>query len=206
MPNHSLHSMHISDLEDEGVLRLEGVKMEKFEELKEKYPRGKVVVQGLWILLISTILSIILIAPLYIFNVNPQQVVDFFTFPTDIIPYPYNLIGLPLTAIGFLLIIWANFTLLYIGRISLRDREPMQKPSNLVLTGPYRFSRNPLYLGCLLALIGMIIVWSSIVTAALTFLVFLIFRYVFIKREEIILEEEFGDEYQEFKNRVRRWL
>lgn len=198
--------MHISDLEDEEVLRLECVEMGKFEELKEKYPRGMVVVQGLWILLFATIFSFLLLAPFYIFNVSTQVLVDFFTFPADIIPQPYNLIGLPLVAMGFLLIIWANYTLLYIGRISLRDREPMQRPSSLVLTGPYRFSRNPLYLGCLLALIGMIIVWSSIVTAALTFLVFLIFRYVFIKREEIILEKEFGDKYREFKRRVRRWL
>ncbi|MFW9834921.1 MAG: methyltransferase family protein [Candidatus Thorarchaeota archaeon] len=193
-------------MEDEEVLRLECVEMGKFEELKEKYPRGMVVVQGLWILLFATIFSFLLLAPFYIFNVSTQVLVDFFTFPADIIPQPYNLIGLPLVAMGFLLIIWANYTLLYIGRISLRDREPMQRPSSLVLTGPYRFSRNPLYLGCLLALIGMIIVWSSIVTAALTFLVFLIFRYVFIKREEIILEKEFGDKYREFKRRVRRWL
>ncbi|MFW9805990.1 MAG: methyltransferase family protein [Candidatus Thorarchaeota archaeon] len=180
--------------------------MEKFEKMKEKYPRGKVVVQGLWILLIATIFSLILMAPFYIFDVSQQEAVDFFTFPVDIIPQPYNLIGFPLVAVGFFFIIWANYALLYIGRISLRDREPMQRPSNLVLTGPYRFSRNPLYLGCLLALIGMVIVLSSIVMTTLTFLVFLIFRYAFIKREEIILEEEFGDEYREFKNRVRRWL
>jgi protein-S-isoprenylcysteine O-methyltransferase Ste14 len=82
----------------------------------------------------------------------------------------------------------------------------MQRPSNLVLAGPYRFSRNPLYLGGLLALLGLIIVWSSIVTAFFTILIYIIFRYVFIKKEEIILEEEFGDEYRDFKKRVRRWL
>jgi hypothetical protein len=54
MPNHSLHAIHISDLEDEGVLRVDGVEMGKFEELKEKYPRGMVVVQDLWILLFAT--------------------------------------------------------------------------------------------------------------------------------------------------------
>jgi protein-S-isoprenylcysteine O-methyltransferase Ste14 len=180
--------------------------MGRFEDLKEKYPRGVIVVQGLWMLIIATIFSYILIAPFYIFNVSTQVLVDFFTFPTDIIPQPFNLIGIPLIAIGLFLMIWANFALLYIGRISLRDREPMQKPSNLVLAGPYRFSRNPLYLGGLLGLLGLVIVWSSLVIAFLTFLVYLIFRYVFIKREEIILEEEFGDEYQDFKNRVRRWI
>ncbi|MHA1952102.1 MAG: methyltransferase family protein [Candidatus Thorarchaeota archaeon] len=180
--------------------------MGKFEEMKEKYPRAMMVVQGLWIIVFATIISIILFAPLYIFDIDGQILVDVFTFPTDIIPQPYNLVGLLLIPIGMLLIIWANYTLLHIGKIGLRAREPMQRPSNLVLAGPYRFSRNPLYLGGLLALLGLVIVWSSLVTAILTILAFIIVRYVFIKREEVILEEEFGEEYQEFKNSVRRWI
>ena len=180
--------------------------MGNFEEMKERYPRGMIVVQGLLMVIFSTIFSLILIAPLYIFDIDEQILVDIFTFPADIIPQPYNLVGLLLIPVGFLLIIWANYALLHIGKIGLRNREPMQKPSNLVLAGPYRFSRNPLYLGCLLVLLGLVIVWSSVVTAFLTILVYIIFRYKFIKREEVILEEEFGDEYRDFKNRVRRWI
>jgi len=105
-----------------------------------------------------------------------------------------------------LLVIWANYALLHIGKIGLRDREPMQRPSNLVLVGPYRFTRNPIYLGGLLMLLGLVIVWSSVVTAFLLILVYIVFRYVFIKREETILEEEFGDEYRDFKKRVKRWF
>ncbi len=180
--------------------------MGKFEEMKEKYPRGMVVVQGLVMLIFATLLSLILIAPLYIFDIDEQVIVDVFTFPTDIIPQPFNLVGFLLIPVGFLLIIWANYTLLHIGKIGLRNREPMQRPSNLVLVGPYRFTRNPIYFGCLLVLLGLVIVWSSVVTAILTILVYIIFRNVFIKKEEMILEEEFGEEYQDFKNRVRRWI
>ncbi|MHA1138190.1 MAG: methyltransferase family protein [Candidatus Thorarchaeota archaeon] len=82
----------------------------------------------------------------------------------------------------------------------------MQRPANLIIVGPYKFTRNPIYLGGFVALFGLIIMWSSIVTAFFTILVYIIFRYVFIKKEEIILEEEFGDEYREFKNRVGRWF
>ena len=180
--------------------------MGKFEEMKERYPRGMIVVQGLLMLIISTIVTLILIAPLYIFDINGQILVDIFTFPLDIIPQPFNLVGLLLIPVGFLLIIWANYTLLHIGKIGLRNREPMQRPSNLVLTGPYRFSRNPLYLGALLALLGLVIVWSSVVTGFLTILVYIIFKYLFIKKEELFLEDEFGDEYRDFKKRVRRWV
>ncbi len=180
--------------------------MGKFEEMKERYPRGMIVFQGLWLIVIATIMSYILIAPLYIFDIDEQVIVDVFTFPTDIIPQPFNLVGLLLIPVGFLLIIWANYTLLHIGKIGLRNREPMQRPSNLVLVGPYRFTRNPIYFGCLLVLLGLVIVWSSVVTAILTILVYIIFRNVFIKKEEMILEEEFGEEYQDFKNHVRRWV
>jgi len=180
--------------------------MGKFEEMKEKYPRGIIVAQGLVMLVVATILSLILVAPLYFFDGSIQILVYLFLFPPDIIPQPYNLVGVLLLPLGFLLIGWANYTLLHIGKISLRNREPMQRPSNLVLVGPYRFTRNPIYLGCLLALVGLILVWSSVVTAFLTILVYIIFRHVFIKKEEIILEEEFGDEYRDFKNRVGRWF
>jgi len=180
--------------------------MGKFEEMKEKYPRAMIVVQGLLMLVFATIVSYILISPLYIFDISPQILVDVFTFPADIIPQPYNLFGLLLIPIGMLLVIWANYTLLHIGKIGLRNREPMQRPSNLVLAGPYRFTRNPIYFGCLLMLLGLVIVWSSVVIVILTIPVYIIFRYVFIKKEEIILEEEFGDEYRDFKKRVRRWF
>jgi protein-S-isoprenylcysteine O-methyltransferase Ste14 len=180
--------------------------MVDIKEMKENYPRAMIVVQGLWIIIFATIISVVLIAPLYIFDIDGQIIVDIFTFPADIIPQPYNLVGILLIPIGMFLVIWANYALLHIGKIGLRDREPMQRPSNLVLAGPYRFSRNPLYLGGLLMLLGLVIVWSSIVTAILTILAYIICRYMFIKREEVILEEEFGEEYRDFKSRVRRWI
>ena len=176
------------------------------EKLKKKYPRVMIVVQGLWILVIATIFSYILMAPFYIFDISPQILVDIFTYPADIIPQPYNLIGVLFIPIGMFLVIWANYALLHIGKIGLRNREPMQRPSNLVLVGLFSFTRNPIYFGCLLMMLGLVIVWSSVVTAFLTILVYIIFRNLFIKREEVILEEEFGEEYREFKKRVGRWI
>ena len=161
--------------------------MVDIEKLKKKYPRAMIVVQGLQILVIATIFSYILMAPFYIFDISSQILVEIFTYPADIIPQPYNLIGILFIPVGMFLVIWANYALLYIGKISLRDREPMQRPSNLVLVGPYRFTRNPIYLGCLFMLLGLVIVWSSIVMTFFLILVYFVFRYIFIKREEIIL-------------------
>ena len=177
-----------------------------YEEMKKKYPRGTPILQGLLMLVFSLILSLLLIFPLYLFDPDPQLLIDVFTFPADVIPFPYNLGGILLIPVGLLLVAWANYTLLHIGKIGLRAREPMQTPSTLVLVGPYRYSRNPIYLACILMLLGLLIVLSSLVVLLGTILVYIIFRYKFINREEVILENEFGDEYLEFKKRVRRWF
>lgn len=176
------------------------------EAIKKKYPRGWIVVQGFAIIGMATILSLILVSPIYLFEVDMDLLVLLFTFPVNFIPIPFNSIGLVLFPFGLLLIAWANYTLLHIGKIGLAAREPMQRPSNLIISGPYRFSRNPIYLGCLLALLGGVIVWSSLFVSVCTIAVYLIFRYLFIKREEIILEEEFGDAYIDYVMRVRRWF
>jgi protein-S-isoprenylcysteine O-methyltransferase Ste14 len=118
--------------------------MDDLKEMKEKYPRSVIIVQLLWILIVATILSFILISPFYLFDISTQILVDVFTFPPDVIPYPYNFVGIPLILVGMLLIIWANYALLWIGRIGMKNREPMQRPSSLVLDGPYRFTRNPI--------------------------------------------------------------
>ncbi|MHA2379129.1 MAG: methyltransferase family protein [Candidatus Thorarchaeota archaeon] len=180
--------------------------MVDFEEMNQKYPRVMIVAKGLWIIVLATILSLILVSPFYFFDIDRQILVDIFTFPADIVPHPYNLVGILPIPIGGLLVAWANYSLLHIGKIGLRNREPMQRPSSLVLVGPYRYTRNPIYFGCLLMLFGLVIVWSSAATALLLVLVYIVFRYIFIKREEIILEEEFGNEYRDFKKRVRRWF
>ena len=180
--------------------------MVDFNEMKEKYPRTMIIVQLLWITIVATILSYILIFLFNIFDISAQNLEDVFTFPPNVIPQPYNYIGILFIPVGMFLIIWANYTLLWIGRIGFKDREPMQRPSSLILVGPFRFTRNPIYFGNLLMMLGLVIVWSSIVTALMLIFVYIIFRLVFIKREEVILEEEFGEEYREFKKRIRRWI
>ena len=174
--------------------------------MNKKYPRVMIVLKGLWLVVFATIFSLILISPLYIFDIDKQVFRDIFTFPADIIPLPYNLVGIFLIPSGLLLVAWANYTLLHIGKIGLRAREPMQTPSTLVVVGPYRYSRNPIYLAVLMMIFGLAIIWSSLVVLLGLIAVYFVFRYIFIKREEIILEDAFGDEYRDFKSRVRRWI
>lgn len=179
--------------------------MVDIKEVKEKYPRSMILIGLLLQTIVATIFALVLISLFYFFEIPTQMMIDFFTFPPNLIPHPYNYVGIALISVGMFLVIWANYALLWTGRIGFRDCELMQRPSSLVLVGPYRFTRNPIYFGSLLMMFGLVIVWSSIVTAFLLILVYILFR-VFIKKEEVILEDEFGDEYRDFKKRVRRWI
>ena len=84
--------------------------------------------------------------------------------------------------------------------------KPFQEPSTLVLSGPFRLTRNPIYVGMVGGLLGLEVLLGS----ATPFLVVSVFAILidrrFIRAEEASLEKTFGDAYREYKTRVRRWL
>jgi len=83
------------------------------------------------------------------------------------------------------------------------------KPSNtqgLVTTRLYHYTRNPMYVGLLVILIGFGIWLGSIAPFLALPLFYWLITNMQIKPEEVILEEKFGQEYLEYKKRVRRWL
>lgn len=81
-----------------------------------------------------------------------------------------------------------------------------EKASTLVVGGLYRVSRNPMYLGMLILLIGWSL-WLGNPASLLLLPVFVIYLTVFqIKPEESALSEKFGADYDAYRRRVRRWL
>lgn len=83
---------------------------------------------------------------------------------------------------------------------------PRQAVTALVTSGPYRFTRNPIYLGFLFIYLGFTLLdgtlWGLI---ASPFLVWTITQAV-IHAEEIYLEGKFGEQYEEYRSGVRQWL
>lgn len=84
---------------------------------------------------------------------------------------------------------------------------PATRPTTtIVAAGPYRFTRNPMYLGMAFAYLGITLLLNT-VWALLLFpiVIWIVTRYV-IQREERYLAAKFGDAYAEYRRRVRRWL
>lgn len=81
------------------------------------------------------------------------------------------------------------------------------KPTTLIITsGPFAYSRNPLYLSLFVLYAGIGILADNVWLFVLALPVFFIVRYGVIAREERYLERKFGETYLSYKRRVRRWL
>ena len=115
---------------------------------------------------------------------------------------PARFLGIALVVCGFALAIWAVRTF----RLSGTTPNPTQPTTALAFAGPYRFTRNPMYLG-LGAMSAGIAVWANAVWP-LVFVpvVLLVVQRIVIAPEERYLERKFGQEYVTFKTQVRRWL
>ena len=84
---------------------------------------------------------------------------------------------------------------------------PTRRPATaLVVTGPYRFTRNPIYVGMIVLLLGIGVMVDSVWIVVLAVPFALVLRYGVIAREERYLEAKFGDSYRGFRARVRRWI
>jgi protein-S-isoprenylcysteine O-methyltransferase Ste14 len=83
---------------------------------------------------------------------------------------------------------------------------PMNPTTALVTSGPYRFTRNPMYLGMAFLYVALAFALGVIWALALLPAVIVIVDRVVIAREEPYLERKFGQAYRDYKARVRRWL
>jgi protein-S-isoprenylcysteine O-methyltransferase Ste14 len=121
-----------------------------------------------------------------------------------LIDAPWNQLGLLPAAAGAAIDV-AAFLRFRQARTTVDPRNP-RKASRLVTDGIFRISRNPMYLGLLLLLIG----WAVWLGTASLWLVPALFVIVIsatqIGAEERALEELFGDEYRAYRRRVARWI
>lgn len=113
-----------------------------------------------------------------------------------------NFFGLLIFMTGTILAVWAKITM---GSSWGRPAQHNIKiQSTLVTTGPFAFSRNPIYVGFLLLFLGFEMILQSYLIILILPLFFVV--YFAVKKEEKLLEKHFGKEYLEYKKRVPRFL
>ena len=114
-----------------------------------------------------------------------------------------------MTGVGAILLL-AGLALAFSGIVTFRRLKttivPNRDASRLVIAGPYKFTRNPMYSGLTIAYLGLSVLLSTVWAVLLLPLVLLVlFRFV-IAREERYLTTAFGDQYREYQAQVGRWF
>ncbi len=125
-------------------------------------------------------------------------------YPLPFLPaaMPAGWLGAIVFVVGLALLIWAATTFRRAGT----HIHTVQPTTTIVEEGPYRYSRNPIYIGMFLGLIGLAVGFDSLWLLILLLPFYLVIRYGVVAPEEAYLERKFGDVYRAYKTRVRRWL
>jgi protein-S-isoprenylcysteine O-methyltransferase Ste14 len=126
------------------------------------------------------------------------------SYPLSILPIqvPNVWLGAMIFAAGLMLALWAIMTMRKAGTAL-----PVNRSTTVIVeSGPYRYSRNPIYIGMFLGQAGLAAGFNSlwILLALVPF--YIVIRYGVIASEESYLERKFGEAYLSYKSRIRRWL
>jgi len=114
-----------------------------------------------------------------------------------------SLLAIPLWLIGGLIVLWSFWTFTFVGR---GTPLPLDPPKDLVASGPYRYIRNPIYVGVLSIFLGHFLwfgYWALLIYAVFAFIGVHLFVILY---EEPTLKRKFGAVYEEYLKRVPRWI
>jgi protein-S-isoprenylcysteine O-methyltransferase Ste14 len=128
--------------------------------------------------------------------------IDFLLGIADFHSAVAQIAGCVLLITGFAIRVWATF-LFYERHMAVIKLAPQKQ---LITSGPYRFSRNPLYLGGnVFIFLGAVLFLGSPAGIVLTAVNIVAVDFM-IRREEGQLSQDFGEEWMSYRHRVRRWL
>ncbi len=116
-----------------------------------------------------------------------------------IVHFPYRWGGVVCIVLGITINLWAD-------RLFKKEQttvKPNERPAVLVTSGPFRFSRHPMYWGMTLILLGAAVLSGSLCSFLFPILFMIVMLKAFIPLEEKNLEDAFGQEYVNYRNRVR---
>jgi protein-S-isoprenylcysteine O-methyltransferase Ste14 len=111
--------------------------------------------------------------------------------------------GMIIVAIGAAIALWCILTFVFVGK---GTAAPFDPPRRLVIRGPYRFVRNPMYIGAIVAILGVAVFYGSLSILTYAGFIFVATHLFVIAYEEPVLRRTFADEYEAYCRRVRRWI
>mgnify|MGYP003393998244 CR=1 FL=1 len=115
---------------------------------------------------------------------------------------PFTYSGFLIIGFGLVLAFWSRSLFLK----NATTLQPSEKPTLLVTSGPFRWSRNPIYLGMASILLGVAVVLGALVALAFPVIFVMLIEFFIIPGEERMLEKIFGEPYREYKKSVHRWI
>jgi len=115
---------------------------------------------------------------------------------------PWVLLGLVPIAIG----IWINLAADKAFHVASTTVKPFESSSALVRNGVFGVTRNPMYLGFALILLGEALLFGSLTPFAIVVAFVIVMDRMYIAREEGMLAEDFGDDWASYAAKTRRWL
>jgi len=118
-----------------------------------------------------------------------------------LVPYPFNLIGLIFIMFGIVINLWIDS----LFKRNMTTVKPHRIQAKLIISGPFRFSRHPLYLEMLSILFGTALFLGTWVTLISPVIFMLLMEILFIPVEEKNLNLTFSN-YSEYRKKVRRWI
>jgi protein-S-isoprenylcysteine O-methyltransferase Ste14 len=143
------------------------------------------------------------IPPVYFLLALMAMVASHYLVPiAQLINSPFRYTGIVLVVSAIALVLWAAVLFQRAGTTI----KPFQKSSALITRGPYRITRNPMYVGMVSALIGIAVLLGSVAPFLVLPAFAALIQSKFIRAEEAALERTFGSMFLDYKSKVRRWL
>ena len=128
------------------------------------------------------------------------QIILLFSFP----------ISVDLSSLLGLILILSGISLVFVSFRFMRKMKttfiPDGTPEVLISSGPFKFSRNPIYLGMLTVLVGVAFLMSSLSAIIIAFVFGIIINFTWIAHEEKKLHELFSEDWKNYSSKVRRWI
>jgi protein-S-isoprenylcysteine O-methyltransferase Ste14 len=141
--------------------------------------------------------------PTYLFVALAGMVLLHLLLPVlKLVNYPWNLLGVIPLVMGSVLNLIADAAF----KKAQTTVKPFEESAALITSGVFRVCRHPMYLGMVLILLGIAILLGSLSPLLIVAIFAVLMERVFVRVEEVMLEQRFGAAWSAYKAQVRKWI